>query len=162
MSASWKLKPVLAPCVWKNSIGRTRSSRDSNPGISVVRENDSLPLYHFRPLIFVFKGYTINAARNNFVKDHTLRNVSTQIKVYRLLSEQANPGRHIPSQGDRDIQQAKRVCPDQTARHAQADPSRYFTQCWFSRETADILCYKFIMEYKVCDSSGSNSTNQTQ
>ena len=47
-----------------------------------------------------------------------------------MISEKENPN------------EAKRVCPGQPARHAKADPGRYFTQkpqCWFSRETAHRL-----------------------
>ena len=38
-------------------------------------------------------------------------------------------------------QEAKRVYPGKPARHAYADPGRYFTQsphCWFSRGTAKL------------------------
>ena len=39
-------------------------------------------------------------------------------------------------------QKAKRVCPGKPARHAYADPDRYFTlsqQWWYSRGTAHIV-----------------------
>ena len=68
------------------------------------------------------------------IMDNIMHNVSTQISLriqrYRI----------IISETENQLE-AKSACPDQRARHAKADPGRYFSKsphCWFSRGMAQL------------------------
>ena len=56
------------------------------------------------------------------------------------------------------LQEAKSVCPGKPARHASADPGRYFTQspqCWFSRWDGSPVTIDTFVQLSAFGSSSS-------